>query len=647
MYINQYDDSQPDYFRIYNFGGINRLNNSHRTEFSDMYNMSADEYPCAAPRGRRKKIAEASSFINVACAPDVTNVSEITGITGVYDSGFYYDGNLKSKKYKLNPEWKWQIVQKGNVYIINGYDTVNKKSLMYYYNIDTDVFAEGGKVMRNLIVTCGDNYIQTVYNDAYGVYGYSCTTPDGTKISNSDFFEDYSEYIGTDSSGYRTMSSENNIFQQYFKVGDEITIENFPGTDNGGQVWELSSGSIIAQPNITTTRNNTIDTDNMATTDELKDTDIVRAVITRFAISAGANRKYAHEVYFKLYNKNGEEVSFRDMKTSSFYCSGVTLKKRTRVFDNIAIHQGRLWGTIPSGNQIYASASDDIFSFSSDDILNKYGARLPSDTGGSFTSICSYNNDLVCFKNNSITIISGTNPVNYNTTVINGIGCISPKSAVATPSGIIFLSYKGFYVFSGSIPYSISSKLNTTYQDAVAGSTIDTYYASATKSDGARELLKYDMSKDIWLKEDEIEASDIFQFKDKIYIADYKSLYECNNPNGDSFEWYIESVPIRNYTIDNKAVCELWILADVSEGSHFKVWTKDDHHEWRLHNAYTDTGLKVFRCPIKAKDATSYKYKISGSGKVVIHEIEIHTSEGGRRYKEQKGTASNVNCITY
>ena len=631
MQFGLYGESNLSKNKIYSFGGLNRTRNGNRNEFVDMYNMTAGEYPCMAPCGCRTEIARANSNINAVISPDISCQS-VQGITGVCDGGFYYNGKLKSSKIHLNPEWKWQIVEKGNVYIINGYDPVNKKSLMYYYNIDTDVFAEGGKVMRNLIVTCGDDYIQTVFNSAKGVDDYSCTTPDGTNISNSDFFEEYKDYIGTDIKGYQTMSSEENIFQQYFKVGDEITIENFPGINNGGQVWELSSSEIKPQSNVTTERNNTIDTDDMPTTDDLKNTDIIRAVITRFAIHSDYDARYAHEVYFKLYNKNGEEVSFKNMKTSNFYCSGVTLKKRTRVFDNIAVHQGRLWGTIPSGNQIYASSSDDIFSFSSDDILNKFGARIPSDTGGSFTSICSYNNDLVCFKNDSITVVSGTNPVNYNTNTINGIGCISPKSAVVTPSGIIFLSYNGFYLYNGSVPQMISAKLNTGYVSAVSGYDGISYYASALKDNGVRELLVYNMRYGLWHKHDDFSAVDFFRFKNEYFAADKLVLHKMNSATPN--EWWAEFVCMHDNKFDNKGINEIWIRAEIADGAKLWLETSTSGNEFVKHEVISKSGLHIFRCPIRLIMDTDYKIKICGQGDVVIYEIEVRKPEGGRRYKE-------------
>lgn len=618
--------------KIYNFGGLNRTRKGNRYEFSDMYNMTADEYPCASPCRSRQKIAQAQVGINAVCAPDATNVSEVTGITGVCDGGFYYNGVLKSKKFTLSPEWSWQIQQKGNTYIINGYDKQNIKSLIYYYNIDTDEFDEGGAVLRGLIVTSGTNYLETIYTNKYGVQGYSITTPDGTVIENADFCD---EYMNETYGGGYTMHKEENIFEGIFDVGDEVTIEGFCGSKNNGQLWNIQSEKIVAQPNLDASRNNTIDTDNMATTKSLGDYDICTVKITGFSIISKGSYRYAHRVTFEVLNKNGETVDMRDLAsttTGSVYCSGVTLKKRTRVLDNITIHHGRIWGSSPSGNQIYASASDDIFSFSSADIVNKFAARIPSDTPGAFTALCSYNNDLVAFKPDSITIVSGTNPTNYNSFVIDGIGCIAPGSVAVTPQGVLFLGYNGFYVYNGSVPQCISTKVNTNYTSAVAGYDGNSYYASAVTENGECELLVYNMNYGMWHKRDNIRAKGFFRFHNCFYIADEKSVYKTNSLMPS--HWSFTLMPAHDNKFDNKGVNEIWVRAEVSEGAMFLVETAVDNGEFKTHTVFSEEGLKVYRCPVRLEMGEMYKVRISGTGKVVVYEVEIKKSDGGRRYKE-------------
>ena len=640
MYFGQYANYDPTKTSTYNFYGLNRTRRTSKGEFSDMKNMSTHEYPCATPRKPRSFVCKAPDEINAIIAPDSTNVESIEGFTGISSGGFYYTGVLKSKKFTLSPEWSWQIKQKGNTYIINGYDKENTKSLIYYYCIDTDEFEEGGKVMRNLILTSGKtqdgyNFLGTPYYDDCGQYSYQCKTPDGTVIKNSDFWSGYRDYMTYDRYDDLTMSPDTNIFQQYFKVGDEITIENFPGTGNNGQLWNVQNGEVFPQPGLTADLNNTIDTDNMATTDGLSRHSICTAKITAMRSVLITGSKYAHYICFELYNKDGEQVDFVNLEENStgrVYCSGVTLKKRTRVLDNITTHHGRIWGSAPSGNQIYASASDDIFSFSSADITKKYAARIPSDTPGAFTALCSFNNDLVAFKPDSITIISGTNPTNYSSFVIEGVGCISPDSATVTPQGIIFLGYKGFYIYDGSLPKCISTKLNKKYKSAVSGYDGNSYYASALSETDKCELLVYNMNYGMWHIRDDMKAKGFFRFLDGFYTADETSLYKLDGECQGS--WSFTLMPAHDNKFDNKGVNEIWVRADVSDGAWFMLETAVDGGEFKTHTVFSKPGLHLHRCPVRLEKGEIYTVRISGSGKVVIYEIEIKKSDGGRRYKE-------------
>lgn len=635
MRINEYADTELEKQNIYNFYGINRTRKCSKGEMEDMLNMSSREYPCASPRLGRKKIAEAENIV-VACAPDETTVSEVTGITGIADGSFYYNGEVKSGKFILRPEWAWSIERMGNLYIINGYNADKKKSEMYYYNIDTDEFSEGGTVMSGLIVTSGPNYLRTIhYDDDYSkIYNYKVTLSDGTVINNSEFYKKYALSSGT-------MSTGNNIFEQYFKVGDEVTIEGFPtASENEGQLWYYMSGNIHKPLSKGAGYNNTVDTDNMATTKNVDKYSICTAYVKSFSIRNMSSGKYAHEIYFDLYNKDGEAVEFDELTSQPNYCSGVRISKRKRALTNIAIHQGRIWGTAPTGNRLYASSSDDIFSFSSEDILNKYAVRLNSDTPGTFTGLCSYNNDLIAFKNHSIEIVSGTNPNNYSLSVIPGIGCIDGKSIATTPDGVIFLAGRGFYLYNGARTLNISEKLNTAYMSAVAAFDGDIYYAASKKRDGERELVKFDTNKNIWLKDDDFPATSLFSFKDDMYISSRKELYICNDEQtSDNVEWEMKSTIMRDYTLDNKSICEMWVLAELSENSCLKVSTITDSGECVLHSVFNKKGINLFRCPVRNEPCTSYQYKLSGFGNVVIHEIEIKLAEGtGRRHKEMPET---------
>ena len=632
MEFGLYTSSENNKTSVYNFGGLNRTRRGGRSEFSDMHNMSAKEYPCISPCGGRETVCKTATEIKAVCAPDSENVKQITGVTGIYDGGFYYNGILKSGKFRLASDWLWQIERKGNVYIINGYNPETKKSCLYHYSADLDLFEESGKVMRNLIVTCGTNFLRTVYNDEYGINDYSVTTSDGDVIQNRDFFLDYRDYTGYDSYGNTTMSATENIFQKYFEVGDELTIEGFPEAGNDGQMWNTQSGKVIPQPGIGAERNNTLNTDDMISTDSLKDYVICTAVIKGFNIRTASGGRCAHEVTLSLFNKNGEEISMKDLTSGGYFCSGITLKKRTRMFDNITVHHGRIWGTSPSGDQIYASSADDLFSFSAADIERRYAARIHSDTAGAFTALCSFNNDFIAFKSDSIMIVSGSNPNNYTPAVIDGIGCISGRSVAVTPDGVVFLSRDGFYIYNGSLPYNISHKLNKRYIKGVGGYDGSSYYASVCGSDGENEFLVYNMQHGVWHKQDNKEAAGFFRFGNDFYFADKYELYKTES--GTTGEWSFTLMRANDNRFDNKGINEIWVRAEVSEGAWFNVSTAAGNGQLKEHSRFNEPGLNIHRCPVRLEMGESYIVKVSGAGDVVIYELELRKSGGGRRYKE-------------
>lgn len=650
MYFGQYANYDPTKTSTYNFYGLNRTRRTSKGEFSEMKNMSANEYPCATPRKPRSFVCKAPDEINAVVSPDSTNTESITGFTGIAGGGFYYNGVLKSGEFNLNPLWKWEIVPKGNMYIINGYDKENRKSLMYYYNIDTDEFAEGGTVMSDLIVTCKDDYIELIMNDSGPMGTYKVTDGAGNVIIDcSDFFQKYREHSTNDKNGSQTWLYDKNLFDIFFDVGDEVSIEGFPGSDNGGQMFSYSIQSsgfikeITPQPGAGAERNNTVDTDNLTSLDSLKDYEICSATVKGFSYESVAGGSVRCRISFYLKNKNGEVLTFKEMTSAvgaTIYCCGITIKKRTRVLDNIAIHHGRIWGSAPSGNQIYGSSASDLFSFSSEDITKGFAVRIPSDTAGTVTGMCTYSNDLIVFKESSITIIGGDSPLNYYSYVIQGIGCIDPKSIAVTPSGVLFLSYNGFYMFSGNVPQLFSARLDTKYISAVAGYNDGVYYACAVRADdGVRELLTYNMHYNIWHVLDDVDVTGYFAFRGKWYMSDRIIVYECDSKNeiAETVDWSFTSVKIHNNTLDEKSLTDLWIRCEIDEDAEFTVETCSDDGKFKKHATFKGKGMVIFRCPVRMNMCSHYQYRISGYGPVVFYEIETHKIFGGRDYKNSAG----------
>lgn len=615
--------------KIEAFGGLCRRDCFSVGEGEDMLNMSSRAYPFLAPAFGREKTAEALGEIKAVASPD----SEVLGVTGVYSGGFYYNGVLKSEGFELPKDYLWQIERMGSLYLINGFG--GSVSVLFSYNCDTDEFADGGVVLRDLCVTTSEKAISTYPYAWDKVVDYQTETADGKIIKNKTFWDKYG----------KELSGTDNFFSKYFKIGDEVTIFGFPETtaELSGRLWTYDWGDEILKPvtNYAAPDNNTVDTDNLYDIKTLSKWKITKAVVTSFSekehIYNHDSTKYkglSHIMGLGLYNKNGDIVPFTDLKNKGeygTYCSGVVIMKRSRVFDNIAVHHGRIWGSSPNGNMLYASAADNIFSFSAEDISKKFAARLVSDTPGRFTAISNFGGELVAFKEDSISVVSGINPNNYYISTIEGIGAVSKASVVKTPNGIIFLSRRGFYIYSGGVPELISEKPGGGYKDAVAGFDGVRYYASALRSDGTRELLVFDTRRGLWHKEDDFAAVGFFRGKGEFYAADKGAVYKIGSAVPK--EWYFTLKPARDGGYDNVALSEIYVFAKVNSGARIWLETAVDGGGFVRHNTLAKAERGVFRCPVRIRSGSVITVRICGVGDAVVYGIEKKFRSGGRMIK--------------
>lgn len=624
--------------RIENFYGLNRGRRPLAGEMEDMINMSSCEYPCASPRGGREAIAEAVGEILTPMAPDEAFTDEITGFTGVSGNAFYYNGVRKTTivgsrktnthQIDLPAGCEWEIKRMGDLCILNGYCVATNRSYMFYYNIRKDTFAYGGAVMPKMIVMIGNDntgtYIEAL-KSVSTIKDYVINYSDGTSFNCYDYRELYH-------AGSGVISWEENLFSKYFKAGDELRIEGFRRT-NEGQHFEFDDGVIVP---VSSTKNYTIfNTADIDDTDEITgDVGRVCSMIVK-SFSKVTDDSSRHKMYVDTYNINGEECQYSilDYDASPSYYAGVDIYKKIPTLNRICVHQGRIWGSSPSGRYIYASASDDIFSFSDADMTSGFAWRMPADTAGAFTNFSSYNGELIAFKPQAMSIISGYNTRNYQMHTITGIGCISPNSTVTTNKGIMFLSYDGFYIYNGSLPKMFGRNLNKPYTDAVAGFDGRKYYAAAVDSDGNREIVVYDTHYGVWHIEDDFDTTGFFRFRDGFYVCDSHTLYKTDG-TGDTVEWSMTMAQVGDF--DLMGINEVWVRAEIGEGAEFTVYSDIGDGKWREHTTFSDSdGIAIYRAPVRFAHADNYRVAIKGRGKVIIYGIELVTATGGRRHKER------------
>ncbi len=626
--------------RVDEFYGLNRTRRPSQGEMEDMVNMSSNEYPCASPRSNRNEIVKTENEILTVTAPISAFTEDVTGFTGVMGNGFYYNGvrktaiksydGLRTHETELPANCQWEIERKGDMYILNGYNPETKSSHIFYYDTETDVFGYGGKVMPKMIISAGNDnngdYIEALISCGGEVKDYVINYSDGTTFNCGDYYEIYHKGSGQ-------IDFEKNVFSKYFSVGDDIRIEGFRD-GNEGQYFRVKDGEIVLD---TSKENfasyNTFDIDDIALKTDAPRGAITSIKVKKFSTVNGLGAR--HKMYVTAYNVNGSECnlfSFGPDNNPRYYAA-VTLSKKMPSLNRIAIHQGRLWGSSPTGRYIYASASDNIFSFSYEDMTNKFSWRMPADAVGPVTGFSSYNDELVIFKEDAMSIITGYGPKNYQMNTVSGIGCIAPKSCQVTSKGVIFLAYDGFYIYNGSYPKMLGRSLNKKHTDAVSGFDGRKYFASAIDCDDKVEVIVYDTLLGLWHREDDFNAKGYFRFRDGFYVCDSNTLYKTE-ANPENVEWSMTLA--QRGDLDLKGINEIWLRCEIEEGAEFTVYTDIGKGGWRKHATFTEAdGVTVYRVPVRFIHSDNYRIKIAGRGKVIVYGIELITSQGGRRHKER------------
>ena len=300
------------------------------------------------------------------------------------------------------------------------------------------------------------------------------------------------------------------------------------------------------------------------------------------------------------------------------FSSGFTISKLIPQAAQGTVYSNRLWVAAKSGESVYVSALAKPFDFYIQDGLADASSTVPVPTPGEFVGISAWDNRVLAFKAESVSVIYGTDPTEYAAYKTYDIGCIDGESIAESGNMLIWLYHDGFYAYAGGEPQRISDKLNTKYVGAQAFSTNRVYYARAEKEDGTHELLAYDTELNVWNKLTDAEFLNAFYFGGKTYIVQAGGLKEING--GEYGDFYAETGDITFDSFNNKSIVYFYIRCEIASG-FINLYTKTDGGNWEMHKGIEKSGKH--KIPIRYKSGDSIAFRIEGSGKVYIDDMKL------------------------
>ncbi len=346
-------------------------------------------------------------------------------------------------------------------------------------------------------------------------------------------------------------------------------------------------------------------------------------------VSAVVESATAHRLELLLFTKQGGYASFENMKESGT----ITVRVSIPDMDHVCVHNNRLWGTAQNGEYLYASKLGDCFNFFSFQGLSEDSWYGRIGTPGGFTGICSYRSAVVAFKRNYIHHVYGDAPKNFSIPKQTVGGCIDGRSIAELGGILYYLSGIGFCAYSGGEPYKVSLPLaDTVYTKAAAGTDGQRYYAAAYQSDGTCDVLVYDPAYRVWYREDDTPFLGFVSYDGRLYGGTANGVWSFGNGK-EAVAWSFTTQRMTYDAMEHKGPNSLWIRLEAEEETAVTVEISHDGGDFiTVANLPPRSGFGVRRIPIRFQLCDSAQLRISGTGRAVIHDLELMTYQGGKTY---------------
>lgn len=319
---------------------------------------------------------------------------------------------------------------------------------------------------------------------------------------------------------------------------------------------------------------------------------------------------------------SGKVLTFDDNAfTAGTETDEVTLKREVPDLDFICVSNYRLWGT--HGNTIYSSKYADPLNFACFEGLSGDSYYIDVSSEGEFTGCTPYATYLCFFKENTLHKLYGSKPSNFQIVdaSVYGVQSGSERSMQIVNEQLLYKGVGGVYSYTGGVPELVSEKFgNRRYSDAVACCDGEKYYISMKQGD-KWHMFTYDVTKNIWLREDDTQAVDMTFHDGKVYYidADGGLYYIDKTADRKDIEWEATFCTFHETINERKVYSKFHLRMDLSAGAWLAVDVKTDNDtRWQQVHTTHNERAKTVSIPIMPTRCDSIDIRIRGKGECAI-----------------------------
>lgn len=362
----------------------------------------------------------------------------------------------------------------------------------------------------------------------------------------------------------------------------------------------------------------------------------------------------------KVYRAHWTSTTGKAIFEINIYWDGTQWKESDRLefylgdtFPNIkyaCVNNQRLYGV--DDVRVYVSGYNNYADFALDTADSDYSTaagawavttQASASRGGTFTAIVGFGEEAIAFKDNYMYRITGTtNP--FRLRELCAVGCVDARSICELDGRLYFASQNAIYAYrDGYLPTPISAPIEPeicNVQSAVGYIEDNRYHVIINN----KEYI-YDTLNGKWTMNHNADSIVAYAYKSDT-IAD-----EVNKPDelvfatdtgflrqSDSYldEWSFQTDFVNNFTSDLKKPHKLQLMYEIDPKASMRITLSDTSNEALIYSCTNGESMRRINCArvlLRCDDLVNYCIKISGSGYVKLHAMEIIYEAGGELFE--------------
>lgn len=306
-----------------------------------------------------------------------------------------------------------------------------------------------------------------------------------------------------------------------------------------------------------------------------------------------------------------------------------SLRRRLPEMDFVVECANRLWGCRwgEGVNELYGSKLGDFRNWSVFEGLSTDSYRVSRGQDGPFTGAAVLGGCPLFFRENCLEKIYPSVRGDHGVTTVSlsGIEAGSARSALVIRDRLYYKSAAGFCCYGGTLPKEISAPLGDLHcRDAAAATLGDRYYVSAKDANGQPLVLVYDIRTGIWTREDGVEFCTAWSAGSRIYYTrEHCGRLQCIGEAEDSDRviWYAETVPLGPALRTKRYLSRLQLTARLDPGASMRAFLSYDNGPWMPAGTFRGSRTEAETFPIVPRRSGRVRLRLEGKGGMELESI--------------------------